>query len=86
MEFHVWEFPEKMEVRLNDAFIDRIRNMTVRKTIHVKKKPSWGHGWKKPHAVEYDAEIDAKLIAHREGQPSANERTPLVRGEKCVKT
>lgn len=69
MEFHVWEFPEKMEVRLNDAFIDRIRNMTVRKTIHVKKKPSWGHGWKKPHAVEYDAEIDAKLIAHREGHP-----------------
>jgi len=69
-EFHVWDFSEKIEVRLNDSYIDKIRNLTVQKKIHVKESvPRMGYGWKKPHQREFTVEKDVKLIALREGHP-----------------
>jgi len=68
--FHVWDFTEKIEVRLNDSYIDKIRNLTVKKKIHVKdKRPRLGYGWKKTHQREFTVEKDVKLIALREGHP-----------------
>lgn len=69
-EFHVWDFSEKIEVRLNDSYIDKIRNLTVRKKIHVKdKRPRRGYGWKKPHQREFTVKREVKLIAFHEGHP-----------------
>jgi len=69
-EFHVWDFSERIEVRLNDSYIDKIRNLTVKKKIHVKDKcPRMGHGWKKPHRREFVVEKDVKLIAFSAGHP-----------------
>jgi len=33
IQFNIWDFPEQMEVRFNDKFIQRIRDMTTEKEI-----------------------------------------------------
>jgi len=67
--FHVWDFPDRIEVRLSDSFINRIRNMTVKKTVTYTTKPYIGHGWKAPRSVTKTAEINEKLIPHTSGHP-----------------
>lgn len=70
MEFHVWDFPEVIEVRLNDDLIDRIRNMTVKKKIRVRdKKLRSGYGWRSQHLRDFTMEKEVKLIAFRVGHP-----------------
>ena len=69
-EFHVWDFSERTEVRFNNAFIERIRNMTVKKKIHIRDpKPRFGFGWKKPHQRDFYMEKEVKLIPFTIGHP-----------------
>jgi len=69
MEFHVWDFNPRIEVRFNQDYINKIRSLTVKKKIHVKAKPYLGHGWKKPHGREFTMEKEVKVVSFSIGHP-----------------
>jgi DNA-binding MarR family transcriptional regulator len=71
MEFHVWDFPRKLEVRLNGEMINRIRNMRTQRRVLVKQTQlQLSPGWKEPLVRKpYYVTKSIKLIANSDGHP-----------------
>jgi len=69
MEFHVWDFNPRIEVRFNQEYINKIRSLTVTKKIHIKSKPYMVPGWKQPHSRDFIMEKEVKVVPFTLGHP-----------------